>query len=145
MKRHTYCLLCALALASGATQANGFSPDAGSMMANNQDMLAARASTPPEGFPLEYYPKLRWTDDFSIQVDSITIQGNSLVQTNNLQVAVKGFVGQRLMVHKLSAVSAAVTKAYRDAGYRVKAYIPDQSFSRGRLVVQVIEAEPIRR
>ena len=145
MKRNAYGLLCALALTSGAASANGFSPDAGSMMANNQDVLASRASTPPEGFPLEYYPKLRWTDDFSVQVESITIQGNSLVQTSKLQVAVKGFVGQRLMVDKLSAVSAAVTKAYKDAGYRAKAYIPDQSFSRGRLVVQVIEAEPIRR
>jgi hemolysin activation/secretion protein len=42
-------------------------------------------------------------------------------------------------------VSAAIAKAYRDSGYRVKAYIPDQSFSRGRLVVQVIEADPISR
>jgi hemolysin activation/secretion protein len=144
MKRHAYCLLGALVLASGASLANGFSPDAGSMMANQQDMFASRASTPVEGFPMEYYPKLRWTDDFTVQVDSITIHGNSLVQNDKLQVAVKGFVGKRLMVEKLSAVSAAVARAYKDSGYRVKAYIPDQSFSGGRLVVQVIEAEPRR-
>jgi hemolysin activation/secretion protein len=61
-----------------------------------------------------------------------------------LQVAVKGYVGKRLMVNKLSAVSATVTKAYRDAGFRVKAYIPEQTFSHGRLVVQVIEAGSTR-
>ena len=144
MKRHAYCLLCALALASGATQANGFGPDAGSMMANSQDMLASRASTQPEGFPMEYYPRLRWTDDFSVQVDRISIQGNTLVTTDQLQMAVKGFVGKRLVVEKLSTVSAAVSKAYKDSGHRVKAYIPDQSFSQGRLVVQVIEAGPAR-
>ena len=144
MKRHVYCLLCALAVASGAAKANGFSPDAGSLMANSPDPFAARASEQPEGFPLEYYPKMRWTDDFSVQVDSIFIQGNSLVPTNKLQVAVKGYVGKRLMVQKLSAVSAAVTKAYRDAGYRVKTYIPEQSFTGGRLVVQVIETGSLR-
>ncbi len=144
MKRHAYFLLCALALASGVAQANGFAPDAGSMMANSQDMLASRASTQPEGLPMEYYPRLRWTDDFSVQVDSISIQGNSLVPTDKLQVAVKGFVGKRLMVEKLSTVSAEVFKAYKDSGYKVKAYIPDQSFVRGRLVVQVIEAGPTR-
>ncbi|BDU55580.1 POTRA domain-containing protein [Limnohabitans sp. TEGF004] len=145
MKRHAYCLLCALVVASGATQANGFSPDAGSLMANHQDLLSSRTAPQQEGFALEYYPKLRWTDDFSVQIDSITIQGNSLVPNNKLQVAVKDFVGKRVLVDKLSVVSAAIAKAYRDSGYRVKAYIPDQSFSRGRLVVQVIEADPISR
>lgn len=144
MKRHAYSLLCALAVVSGATHANGFSPDAGAMMANSQDPFAARGTPQLEGFPLEYYPKLRWTDDFSVQVDSITIQGNSLVPAGKLQVAVKGYVGKRLMVQKLSAVSAAVTKAYKDSGYRVKTYIPEQSFSGGRLVVQVIETGTLR-
>jgi hemolysin activation/secretion protein len=145
MKPNAYAVCCVLALSSAATWANGFSPDAGNMMANNQDMFASRASAPVEGFPLEYYPKLRWTDDFSIQVERITIEGNSLVAPQRLEVAVKDFVGKRLMVSKLSAVSAAVAKAYKDSGYRVKAYIPEQSFARGRLVVQVIEADPISR
>ena len=145
MKPNVYTVCCVLALSSAASWANGFSPDAGNMMANHQDMLASRASAPTEGFPLEYYPKLRWTDDFSIQVEQITIEGNSLVPPQKLQVAVKDFVGKRLLVSKLSGVSAAVTKAYKDSGYRVKAYIPEQSFARGRLVVQVIEADPISR
>ena len=48
------------------------------------------------------------------------------------------------MVEKLSSVSAAVAKTYKDAGWRVKAYIPEQSFSRGHLIVQVIEAGSYR-
>lgn len=145
MKRNACGILCALALTSHACWAHGFSPDAGSLMANHQDLLSSRTAPQQEGFALEYYPKLRWTDDFSVQIDSITIQGNSLVPNNKLQVAVKDFVGKRVLVDKLSVVSAAIAKAYRDSGYRVKAYIPDQSFSRGRLVVQVIEADPISR
>ena len=63
---------------------------------------------------------------------------------DKLQLAVKGFVGKRIVVERLSSVSSAVNKAYRDAGFRVKAYIPEQSFSRGRLVVQVIETGAYR-
>lgn len=145
MKPNAYAVCCVLALSSATSWANGFAPEAGNMMANHQDMLASRASAPPEGFPLEYYPKLRWTDDFSIHVEHISIEGNSLVAPQKLQMAVKDFVGKRMLVGKLSAVSTAVAKAYKDSGYRVKAYIPEQTFARGRLVVQVIEADPISR
>lgn len=139
---HLICLsLAALPLAAGA---QSFSPDAGSLLSTTQDSLSGRDERQLEGFPVEYYPRLRWTDDFSVQVDSITIHGNTLVPTEKLESAVKGFVGKRMVVQKLPNVSAAVNKVYRDAGFRVKAYIPEQSFARGRLVVQVIETGTYR-
>jgi hemolysin activation/secretion protein len=144
MKLSNYLVTLSMVAAPMAASANGFSPDAGSMLSNTQDALAAREVQALEAFPIEYYPRLRWTDDFSVRVNSVAIQGNTLVPTDKLQVAVKGYVGKRLMVEKLSSVSAAVTRAYRDAGYRVRAYIPDQSFTNGRLVVQVIEAGSYR-
>ena len=139
MKLSAYLTVLSLAAAHTAVSANGFAPDAGTMLSNTQDLMAAREGQALEAFPIEYYPRLRWTDEFSVRVSSIAIQGNALMPTDKLQVAVKGYVGKRLMVEKLSTVSAAVTRAYKDAGYRVKAYIPDQSFTNGRLVVQVIE------
>lgn len=144
MKLSTSLIGLSLAAVHLVSSANGFSPDAGSMLTNTQDGFAAREVKSLEAFPIEYYPRLRWTDDFSVKVNSIAIQGNALMPTDKLQVAVKGYVGKRLMVEKLSSVSAAVTRAYRDSGYRVQAYIPDQSFAHGRLVVQVIEARPNR-
>ena len=144
MKRLTYVLGLSLIACHMGAHAQSFSPSAGSMLSSTQETLAARENKQLEGFPIEYYPRMRWTDDFSVHVDSITIEGNTLMPTDKLQVAVKGFVGKRLVVERLSSVSAAVSKAYRDAGYRVKAYIPEQSFSRGRLVVQVIEVGSYR-
>ena len=141
----SFSLIClAIALGPMGAQANGFSPDAGSLLSTTQDSLAGRGDKQLEGFPIEYYPRLRWTDDFSIHVDSIIIEGNTLMPMDKLQLAVKGFVGKRIVVERLSSVSSAVNKAYRDAGFRVKAYIPEQSFSRGRLVVQVIETGAYR-
>ena len=144
MKHRTSLVGVALSLGCAWANAHGFAPDAGSLMATTQASLDDRAAQQLEGYPLEYYPKLRWTDEFSIRVASVSIQGNTLMPNDKLQLAVKGFVGKRLVVEKLSTVSAAVNKAYRDAGYRVKAYIPDQSFAHGRLVVQVIEAGNLR-
>lgn len=144
MKLSNSLIFLSLVAVHMASSANGFAPDAGSMLSNAEDTFAAPEAKSLEAFPIEYYPRLRWTDDFSVKVDSITIQGNVLMPTDKLQLAVKGYVGKRLMVEKLPAVSAAVTRAYRDSGYRVQAYIPDQSFAYGRLVVQVIEKKPNR-
>lgn len=144
MKLSNYLFSLSVLATPMLANANGFAPDAASMLSNTQSMMSAREAPAIEAYPIEYYPRLRWTDEFSMKVNSIAIQGNSLVPTDKLQVAVKGYVGKRLMVEKLSTVSAAVTKAYRDAGYRVRAYIPDQSFANGRLVVQVIEINPSR-
>lgn len=144
MKLSKSLIFLSLVAVHTASSANGFAPDAGSMLSNSEEIFAAPEAKSLEAFPIEYYPRLRWTDDFSVKVDSITIQGNELMPTDKLQLAVKGYVGKRLMVEKLTSVSAAVTRAYRDSGYRVQAYIPDQSFAYGRLVVQVIEKTPNR-
>lgn len=134
----------AIALCQGSALAQNHSPDAGSLLANTSEPWTQGAGSAPEGFPIEYYPRMRWTDDFSVQVDSIIIEGNTLVPTGKLQVAVKGYTGKRMMVNKLSNVTAAVNRAYREAGFRAKAYIPDQAFGGGRLVVQVIEVGTLR-
>lgn len=133
-----------LALCQGNASAQHANPSAGSLLANTPELGAQGGVSATEGFPIEYYPRMRWTDDFSVQVDSIVIEGNTLVPTARLQAAVKGHIGKRLMVDKLSVVTSAVNRAYREAGFRAKAYIPDQSFGGGRLVVQVIEVGTLR-
>jgi hemolysin activation/secretion protein len=131
-------------MCQGHALAQNVSANAGSLLANTPELSPHVGTSAPEGFPIEYYPRMRWTDDFSVQVDSIVIEGNTLVPTARLQAAVKGHMGKRLMVDKLSVVTSAVNRAYREAGFRAKAYIPDQSFGGGRLVVQVIEVGTLR-
>lgn len=133
-----------LALCQGQALAQHASPSAGSLLANTPGLGPRADVSAPEGFPIEYYPRMRWTDDFSVQVDSIVIEGNTLVPKDKLLAAVKGYTGKRLMVDRLSGVTSAVNRAYREAGFRAKAYIPDQTFGGGRLVVQVIEVGTLR-
>lgn len=126
----------ALSLCHGVVHAQ---VDAGAMTAHTQDVWQARHESLPQGFPLEYQPRMRWTDDFSIQIDSIVIQGNTKVSDGRLQMAVKGYNGKRVMVDRLGGINAAVTRAYREAGLKAKVYIPEQTMGGGRLIVQVIE------
>lgn len=133
-----------LLVASVPTFAMGMtvSPDAGSMLSSTEQGVAAHGGPPIEGLPLEYYPNLRWTDEFSIRVESIVMNGNSLLPNDVLQKALKGFIGKRMSMDRLSGITNTVMKTYREAGYRVQAYVPEQSFSRGKLVIQVIEKNP---
>lgn len=119
--------------------AGGITPDAGAMLGNAEGRVAMHQTQPVEGLPVEYYPRLGWTDDFSIQVQSVVVQGNAMLPNDKIQTYVKGFVGKRLSVERLSTVTNAVMRAYKEAGLKARAYVPEQNFARGKLIVQVIE------
>lgn len=137
---HKHAILISILWVS-APAAWGFSmsPDAGAMLNQMEQSAAAREVKPVEGLPIEYYPRMRWTDEFSIQVDAIVMKGNTLVSEQKIQATLKNQIGKRIAVQRLSSITRLVEKAYRDAGYRAQAYVPEQSFAGGKLVIQVIE------
>ena len=139
MKLHRLFFLLVLASLHNAGFAFGMCPDGGAMLNHMEQGLAAHRNQPLEGLPVEYYPSMRWTDHFSIQVDAVVTHGNKLLPTESLQYAVRAHVGKRISVQRLSSITRLVEKAYRDAGFRAQAYVPEQSFANGKLVIQVIE------
>lgn len=132
-------LLLALVFSHPVVMAFGISPDGGAMLHHMEQGLAAHQNKAVEGLPVEYYPSMRWTDHFSIQVEAVVTHGNTLVSDEKLQAAVKAHIGKRIAVERFSNITRLVEKAYRDAGYKAQAYVPEQSFARGKLVIQVIE------
>ena len=139
MTLQRFILLLALSGLHTAGFAFGMSPDGGAMMNHMEQGLAAHRSKPLEGLPVEYYPSMRWTDQFSIQVDVVVTQGNKRLPSETLQNAVKVHMGKRISVQRLSNITRLIEKAYREAGYAAQAYVPEQNFERGTLVIQVIE------
>jgi len=139
MTMQRFILLLALSGLHTAGFAFGMSPDGGAMMNHMEQGLAAHRSKPLEGLPVEYYPSMRWNDPFSIQVDAVVTQGNKRLPNEVLQKAVRVHVGKRISVQRLSAITRLVEKAYREAGFQAQAYVPEQSFASGTLVIQVIE------
>lgn len=132
-------LLFVLAAWHHVVMAFGMGPDGGAMLHHMEQGLAAHQSKTVEGLPVEYYPSMRWTDPFSIQVDAVVTHGNTLVPDDKLQAAVKAYIGKRISVERFSSITRLIEKAYREAGYKAQAYVPEQSFARGKLVIQVIE------
>jgi hemolysin activation/secretion protein len=139
MTLQRFILLLALCGLHTAGFAFGMSPDGGAMMSHMEQGMAAHQSKQLEGLPVEFYPSMRWNEQFGIQVDAVVTQGNKRLPNDVLQNAVKVHLGKRIAVQRLSAITRLVEKAYRDAGYQAQAYVPEQSFARGTLIIQVIE------
>ena len=131
--------ILALAAAHSVAMAGGITPDAGALLQHAEGRVATHQTKPVEGLPVEYYPRMGWTDEFSIQVETVVVQGNALLPNEKIQAHLKGFVGKRISLERLAPVTNAVMRAYKEAGLRARVYIPEQSFARGKLVVQVIE------
>ena len=127
-----------------AGHSSGVGPDAGAMMRMTEFSASAHDTPVLEALPPEYSPRLRWNDDFSVRVDAIEVHGNHLLPDEKLQAALKVYVGKRLSVESVPRLARIVTKTYRDAGYKVRAYVPDQSFGHNRVVIQVIEPTTLR-
>lgn len=134
-------LICSVVLLGchSLVAASGMSPDAGALLQAQEFSRLGQSGPAMEALPPEYNPRLRWTDDFSVRIESIQIAGNHLLPESVLQDALKGFKGKRLAVESVPRLARLVTKAYKDAGYKVRAYVPEQSFSGDRVLIQVIE------
>lgn len=67
--------------------------------------------------------------------------GNNLLSSEQLTPALQPFVGQQLDFAGLQRAADAVATAYRQAGWIVRVYLPEQDISEGTLTLQVIEAK----
>jgi hemolysin activation/secretion protein len=76
----------------------------------------------------------------TVMVKSFRFAGNSLLSSEQLAPALQAFVGQQLDFAGLQRAADAVATAYRQAGWIVRVYLPEQDISEGVLTFQVIEA-----
>jgi hemolysin activation/secretion protein len=132
-------LALTLALASALTQAQSL-PDAGSI---RQQIEPARTVTLPQAAP---QPKvtppteLRPHAGMTVRVQSFRFAGNQLLGTDRLTAAVAEFAGRELDFDGLQRATDAVAAAYREAGWIVRVYLPEQDVSAGVITLQVVEA-----
>ena len=73
-------------------------------------------------------------------VKAFRFAGNTLLSSEQLTPALAGFVGQELDFDGLQRTADAVATAYREAGWIVRVYLPEQDISEGELTLQVVEA-----
>jgi hemolysin activation/secretion protein len=73
-------------------------------------------------------------------VSRFEFAGNKTLSTEQLSPAVEPFLNRPLNFAQLQLAADAVTAAYRDAGWVVRAYLPKQSANQGVVTIQVTEA-----
>jgi hemolysin activation/secretion protein len=136
-------LTMALAMAGLNTWAQG-APNSGSILQQAQ----------PPAVPAEPVPSLPSLGDRqamepamaplppgqAIPVRAIQIQGNHVIDTEQLAPLVAEGVGKSLQLPELDSLAQRITRYYRSRGYFVaRAYIPAQDITAGVLRIQVVE------
>lgn len=115
-------------------------PDAGSLRQQiEQQRPLPLPAVRPESAPLP--PPIQPTSGMTVMVKSFRFAGNTLLSSEQLAPALQAFVGQQLDFAGLQRVADAIATAYRQAGWIVRVYLPEQDISEGTLTLQVIEAK----
>ena len=82
------------------------------------------------------------TQQQSINVTAVRIEGNTLLPDGVLSALTAGVAGTERSLPELNQVANRIQNAYRDAGYGgVVAYIPEQAITGGNVVIRVVEGK----
>jgi hemolysin activation/secretion protein len=77
----------------------------------------------------------------TVTVTAFQFAGNTLLTNDQLAQAVASFVNRPLSFDALQEAAQAVSNAYRDAGWVVRAYLPKQEVGQGVVSIQITEAK----
>ena len=96
---------------------------------------------PPQGAGnFEPPPPLTSVGGATVTVHEFRFAGNTLLPQRKLTRAVAGFLNRPLDFNQLQNAAIAVAQAYRNAGWVVRAYLPQQDVTNGTVTLQIIEA-----
>ena len=87
-------------------------------------------------------PPLVLADQQTLSVKGFRFAGVRLMPTEPLQAAVAPFANRALGQADLEKIISAVVDAYRQAGWVVRAYVPNQPLTSDTLTLQIFETIP---
>jgi len=113
--------------------------DSGSLLRQTESLPKA---LPPLASPLlKVAPApLVKLDAATVTVTAFAFSGNVKLSAEQLAAPVAPFLNTPLSFSQLQKVAEAVTTAYREAGWVVRTYLPQQDISSGVVTLQVVEA-----
>ena len=129
-----------LPLFISATYAAHAAPDAGQLLQEIEKQRGVELLKPslPEIAPAPQ--PMRSIDGMSVTISQFTFIGNTLISNSELEEVVKSYLNRTLSFVDLQQAAANVAKSYRDAGWIVRAYLPQQDIKQGRITIQIVEA-----
>lgn len=129
-----------LALLAGASVAHAqTAPDAGALRQQIERQLPS--AMPAEQKPLtELPPEYKAAPGLSVTVKGFRFAGNTLLSEAQLDSVVASYLNRPLDFNALQQAAAAVSEAYRAAGWLVRVYLPRQEIKDGIVTLQVVES-----
>ena len=127
---------CALGMAVHA-QVN---IDAGSLLRQTERDLATPMPAPGLQAPASGPSRVAKPSDATVQVRGFTLVGNTLLSTEELRKALAPFTDRVMTLAQLKDAADWVTTTYREAGWMVRAFLPQQEIKDGIVTIQIIEA-----
>lgn len=136
--RHPVFALTVLALAASASAQQAV--DAGALQQQLQRDRSKALPALPKSVKPDTTPAPA-VDGPSFAVSGFVFVGNTLLSQAELQAVVAKYQGQNLNYGQLQAVAAEVADAYRQAGWVVRSYLPQQEVNNGVVSIQIVEAQ----
>lgn len=135
-------IVLALACMTGLNVLAQALPDAGSIRQQIEPPRALPLPLPPAAPPQRVTPppEIQPPAGMTVRVKDFVLAGNTLLSSAQLNTVLAAFVGRDLGFEGLQAATDAVAAAYREAGWIVRVYLPEQDVSEGTIALQVIEA-----
>ncbi|MFA6119719.1 MAG: ShlB/FhaC/HecB family hemolysin secretion/activation protein [Sideroxydans sp.] len=85
-------------------------------------------------------PPQMQTGGVSITVKQFRFAGNALLSNERLATVVASYLDRPLNFVELQTVTTTIANAYREAGWVVRAYLPQQDIQGGVVTIQIVEA-----
>jgi hemolysin activation/secretion protein len=115
-------------------------PDAGSLL--QQLERDRKPALPPKSLPTQPAPPAAMQPQAgaTLTVSSFRFAGNTLLSADRLLPVVASYLNRPLDFAQLQAATAAVAEVYRQAGWIVRVYLPQQDIVGGVVTIQIVEA-----
>lgn len=120
--------------------ATAAAPDAGSVLQQLEARPGGALFAPALKTPVVPTPPAADHSGPVVRVNAFQIEGATLLSTGKLQGALQGFTGQDLSLTQLQEAAWVLVQTYREAGWLVNAWVPQQEIEGGVVRLRVVEA-----
>ena len=115
-------------------------PDAGSVLQQLESRPATNLFAPQLKTPVVPTPPAAGESGPVVRVNAFRIEGAQMLDAPTLQVALAGFAGRELSLTQLQEAAWVLVQTYREAGWLVNAFVPQQEIDQGVVTLRVVEA-----
>jgi len=108
--------------------------------AGGDDDSAAQAADPEGTDDEDVEEDFAEDDEEGILVKSIVFEGNKVISSEELAMAVQDYVGKALTMEEMGELTDQITMVYQEKGFILaRAYLPEQEIEAGQLKIAVAE------